>query len=563
MSDNGNHEAEEMLGWAVMGLIGVVAAVGSTLFLAGQVIDTVAGRPVKAWTADGVKAAFLHPTAGPVAVAGGVFLTAALLTGVALGRHQRKARERAVWAPLATASQVPALSLRAAAERAVRGPQPLRPSLAGRPARKVPANDAGVHLGRHALTGQPLYSGWRDVILAVMGPGGGKTASLTIPATLAAPGVVIATSNKPDLWQATHAIRGRVGTSWTFDPQCITGTGQGMVWNPLGAVVTTADADRLAGHFLQEISGGRDGGDFWTQAAGNLLSALLLGAAAGGRPIGHVAWWLADPASTDPADILTAGGHAAAAHMLTAMTAGAKETTAGIYETARAATQCLRHDDILGWVTPQDGLPELHPAALAGLDTIHLLSKDGAGSAAPLVAALTDAIIRAGMERAEGNPGGRLDPPMLMVLDEAANICKIKDLPLLYSHLGSRGLIPLTILQSYPQGEAVWGRDMDALWSAATVKMVGAGCSHAKFCEDVSILGGEHEIPSRSTSRGAHGSTTSDGTRTERRITAGAVSALPLYTALIVTAGQPMVGVRLTSWADGPCRDQVAEALRS
>lgn len=35
------------------------------------------------------------------------------------------------------------------------------------------------------------------------------------------------------------------------------------------------------------------------------------------------------------------------------------------------------------------------------------------------------------------------------VLDEAANICKIADLPDLYSHLGSRGITPYVILQSY------------------------------------------------------------------------------------------------------------------
>jgi hypothetical protein len=52
---------------------------------------------------------------------------------------------------------------------------------------------------------------------------------------------------------------------------------------------------------------------------------------------------------------------------------------------------------------------------------------------------------------------GRLDPPMVLVLDEAANICRIADLPDLYSHLGSRGMVPVTILQSYQQGVSVWG----------------------------------------------------------------------------------------------------------
>jgi TraM recognition site of TraD and TraG len=42
-------------------------------------------------------------------------------------------------------------------------------------------------------------------------------------------------------------------------------------------------------------------------------------------------------------------------------------------------------------------------------------------------------------------------------LDEAANICHIADLPDLYSHLGSRGITPVTILQSYEQGITVCG----------------------------------------------------------------------------------------------------------
>ena len=63
-----------------------------------------------------------------------------------------------------------------------------------------------------------------------------------------------------------------------------------------------------------------------------------------------------------------------------------------------------------------------------------------------------------------------------LVLDEAANICRITDLPQLYSHLGSRGIVPLTILQSYSQAVGVWGETgTKALWGAATVKLIGAG----------------------------------------------------------------------------------------
>jgi hypothetical protein len=113
----------------------------------------------------------------------------------------------------------------------------------------------------------------------------------------------------------------------------------------------------------------------------------------------------------------------------------------------------------------------------------------------PLGAGLTDQVLRAAVRAAEMR-GGRLDPPLLCVLDEAANICKISDLPQLYSHFGSRGILPISILQSYPQGARVWGEQgMAALWSAATIKVIGAGIDDAKLADDLSRLVGEHDVP--------------------------------------------------------------------
>ena len=177
--------------------------------------------------------------------------------------------------------------------------------------------------------------------------------------------------------------------------------------------------------------------------------------------------------------------------------AGAPETRDGVYETARTAASCLSDPDIMAWVTPPaPPLPTVDITAFPeSTDTLYLLSKDGAGSAAPLVAGLTDQVLRAAVRAAETR-GGRLDPPLLAVLDEAANICKISDLPQLYSHFGCRGIVPITILQSYPQGAAVWGEQgMGALWSAATIKLIGAGIDDAKLAEDLSRLVGEHDVP--------------------------------------------------------------------
>jgi hypothetical protein len=64
--------------------------------------------------------------------------------------------------------------------------------------------------------------------------------------------------------------------------------------------------------------------------------------------------------------------------------------------------------------------------------------------------------VAAAAELATTLPGGCLQVPLLGVLDVAANVCRWRGLPDLYSHYGSRGIVLMTILQSWFQGTAVW-----------------------------------------------------------------------------------------------------------
>ena len=161
--------------------------------------------------------------------------------------------------------------------------------------------------------------------------------------------------------------------------------------------------------------------------------------------------------------------------------------------------------------------------------------------------------MRDAVKAAEGLPGGRLDPPMVVILDETANVCKISDLPQLYSHLGSRGIVPLTILQSYPQGRAVWGPDgMETLFSAATVKVFGAGLDDPRFAEDISRLIGDHDIERESQSRSKTGASTSYSTARQRILGPEEVRALPKGTALLMVTGARVVHIRLLPWYRGP-----------
>jgi len=485
-------------------------------------------------------------------LAGLGFTVISVLTAAVVARRDRSPRSE-----LEVPRQVAHLLPRAVVGRA-RG---LRPSL---PPGDVPADEAGLALGRLGERGPVLRASWEDVLLAVMAPRAGKTTSLAVPAVLTAPGAVIATSNKADLWASTAALRGddtgqRV---WVFDPQDITGTERNWWWNPLAAVTTVEEATRLAGHFIQEVRGEKAGKDFWTSAAHDLLAGLLLAAATGGRDLRDVYEWLNDPVIPTPAALLTSAGFTASAASLRGRQNGAPETRDGVYETARTAAQCLRDDVILAWVTPPgSAMDELGTARFAdSRQTLYLLSKDGAGAAAPLVAALTDRVMRDGVRAAERR-GGRLDPPMVVVLDEAANVCRIADLPDLYSHLGSRGVVPITVLQSYRQGVRVWGEPgMDTLWSAATIKLLGAGLDDAKLVEDVSRLIGEHDVTVRSYSDGEKRRTTSTSLRRQRILPPDELRALPRGSALLLATGTRAALLRLQPCYRGPRSREIAEA---
>jgi len=439
----------------------------------------------------------------------------------------------------------------------------LRPGLIRR---RLQPGDLGVPIGRLRRGGPMLRASWEDVVLAICAPRTGKTTCLAVPAVLDAPGPVVATSNKRDLWEHTHALRASdTGEPvWTFDPQHITRTPQAFAWDALAGVPTVADARRMAGHFIQEIRRTADTADFWDRDAEDLLTGLILAAAVDDATLADVGRWLTAVSAVEPRNILARAGFTQLADVMAGRSQGAVETREGVYASARAAAACLSDPQIMAWVTPRAGLPGFDPVGFArSRQTLYLLSKDGAGSAAPLVAAFADRIMLEAVRAAEDSPGGRLDPPMVAVLDEAANICRITELPRLYSHLGSRGVTALTILQSRSQGQRVWGEGgMAELFSASTVKVIGAGVDDQPFAEELSRMIGGEDVIVRTRNGGRSGGI-SVTTRRERVLPADEVRAMPKFTALLLVTGVRPARLRLAPWMDGPRAADIRRALRS
>ncbi|AZS84506.1 hypothetical protein ELQ87_09580 [Streptomyces griseoviridis] len=437
----------------------------------------------------------------------------------------------------------------------------LRPSL--KDAKHLNPADTGILLGNLQGTKHEVRMGYEDVAVAIMAPRSGKTTSLAIPSILNAPGPVLLTSNKAagDAYTATLEARAAVGRTWSMDPQQIAHAERAMWWNPLSDAKTLDGAGRLAGHFLAASVDASQQGDFWSKAGSNILSQLFLAAALAERPITDVMQWLAFPADRTPLDLLRDHGFAAVAAQLKGTVEGPPETRDGIYETARQYAAALLNSEIAAWVTPQKNVAEFKPSEfVTSKDTLYLLSKDGGGGASALIAACADSVMRAATAQAE-RAGGRLDPPMLAILDEAANVCKISDLPDLYSHLGSRGIIPITILQSYRQGQKVWGdAGMDAMWSASTIKVIGSGIDDPDFADKLSRLIGDHDVQTTSTSTSESGKSTSVSMRQERILAADAIRALPKGTALAFATGMRAAMLDLRPWYLEPGADSFSAA---
>lgn len=430
---------------------------------------------------------------------------------------------------------------------------------ASRTAKRLGAADAGpgLPIGRTVVGDRPLYSSWEDVCVDIWGPRTGKTTARAIPAILAAPGAVLVTSNKRDIVDATRGPRTARGQVWVFDPQQIIDEPARWWWNPLSYVTDEARARTLADLFA---TGSRETGAktdaFFDSAGRDLLSGLLLAAALARRPITQVYEWLCAPGDDEPVEVLTDAGHPLTAGAVSAAVNAPDKQRAGVYATAQQAVSFLTNRAALPWITQTSGSrPQLDVARFVEhRSTLYAVSKEGRGTLGPLVAALTVAVTEAAEALAKRSPGGRLPVPMVTVLDEAANVCRWPDLPDLYSHYGSRGIVMMTILQSWSQGVQVWGREgMRKLWSAANVRVYGGGVGEVEFLSELAQIVGEYQRDEHSrTDATTSGASTTYSLRSQRVLDVADLAAMPRGRALVIASGSRPVLVRTQPWTQGP-----------
>jgi type IV secretory pathway TraG/TraD family ATPase VirD4 len=240
----------------------------------------------------------------------------------------------------------------------------------------------------------------------------------------------------------------------------------------------------------------------WTERAQALLAPLLHAAAIDGAEMRTVLTWV-DRHQALPAQQVLCGqpGQTTelARNLLDGIVATDERELSGIWSTASGALSGFRTDEALAATSR----PDFDPGLFVGTsDTIYIAAPAHSQAlVAPMVVGLIDDIRRATYRRrAEGAGLGWSDPPVLLALDEVANIAPLPDLPALVSEGAGQGLLTLACLQDLSQGRARWGHQADAFVSLFGTTVVLPGIADVPTLRAISTLAGEVEVPVRGVS---------------------------------------------------------------
>ncbi len=371
--------------------------------------------------------------------------------------------------------------------------------------RLTESDTKGLLLVKTMLGGENRYADWRQTGLIVAGPGAGKTTGFSVPMSLDAPGVVFATSNKRDL--ADALVGSRPEGALVFDPQQIVSKKKPPFRIDFNQYVTDeVRAHKLAKIWVDAASPlGAKKDAYFDSAGPNLLAGMLLACSVAKLPISQVFLWLMDFSDRKPVRILKEAGYPLPAKAMEAVYFAPEEQRGGVFGTAAELVSFLNNSRVRSWLeqdTILDKRPVLSPEDFvrSGNGTLIALSKEGIGSTGPLTASLTVWVLDAAEDLADQSPHGRLRVPLVCLLDEVANVCRIHNLMDLMSHYGSRGIPLWPILQNFAQGVRVWGEDgMRQMWGAANIRIVGSGQADEKFLRELSGLIGHRLVTEYST----------------------------------------------------------------
>ncbi len=149
--------------------------------------------------------------------------------------------------------------------------------------------------------------------------------------------------------------------------------------------------------------------------------------------------------------------------------------------------------------------------------------------------------------------GTPLDPPLLVVLDEAANIAPLSDLDTLASTAAGHGIQLVTVWHDLAQVSARYGARAATVVNNHRAKVFLSGISDPSTLEHASALIGDEEPWATSTTSGGPGGPTTTRAPSARRLAPpDALRRIAPGEGVLVYGGLLPARITLRSWMDDP-----------
>lgn len=403
-----------------------------------------------------------------------------------------------------------------------------------------------------------LLAAHREAHVAVVAPTrSGKTTRCVIPWLLEHPGPAIVTSTKTDILAATAAERGRDGKVLVWDP-----FGRDCVgWTPLAGCGSWSGALQQAQWLADAVQeGDSEVARYWRGEAAKLLAPLLHAAALKCAGIHTVVDWLDRQELEEPQCVLALKRAEAAGRQLAAVASLDDRNRGTTYMSAGSLLAAYRFPEVAA-----TACTDLTPSTLLDgrPNTLYLVASERHQRLlTPLVVSIVAEVLHHAAEL--GNAGRPLEPTLRVLVDEAANVAPLRDLPGHLSQAAAHGVRFATVWQSLAQMRERYREGADSILANSTAKLfMGPVTDEITRRYITGLLGDEFvDTASRTVRRGGGEASVTVGSTKRAKASAAALQQLGGDRAMVVEGHHPPAVVALRPyWKEWPVRSADARGL--
>ena len=330
-----------------------------------------------------------------------------------------------------------------------------------------------------------LIAGEPNQSLLVIGPTQSKkTTGFSIPALLEWEGPIVATSVKTDLVRCCYGYRKTQGNVSVIDPSDQFDCDK-VYWSPIAASNTFDAAKKMSSYMTHETSSqsGLEDSRFWYQCAGKLLAPMLFAAANFEKDIHDIIRWVETQNTEEVVRLLLKLNEVKAVQAFESALLKEERQRSSIYttlETVLDSFSCIP-DKCNGFSVPE---------FFNGNNSVFLIaSAHEQNRLRDYFTSVIGEILRQAFDRVNitGEP---FDPPLLLILDEAANIAPLSNLDTLASTAASHGILLVSVFQDIAQIYTRYGSKASTVINNHRAKIVLSGLSDVDNLDKLSALGG-------------------------------------------------------------------------